>query len=78
MNCQQVQKSLKLGSKRYRFIEALTSKSKGGKVGLFGGAGVGKTVLIQESIHNIASGYNKFQYLMVLASDAVMTSGYEI
>ena len=27
---------------------------KGGKVGLFGGAGVGKTVLIQELIHNIA------------------------
>ncbi|MEL6944436.1 MAG: F0F1 ATP synthase subunit beta, partial [Bacteroidota bacterium] len=31
--------------------------SKGGKVGLFGGAGVGKTVLIQELINNIALGY---------------------
>ena len=30
---------------------------KGGKVGLFGGAGVGKTVLIQELINNIAKGY---------------------
>jgi F-type H+-transporting ATPase subunit beta len=31
--------------------------SKGGKIGLFGGAGVGKTVLIQELINNIAKGY---------------------
>ena len=32
--------------------------SKGGKIGLFGGAGVGKTVLIQELINNIAKGYS--------------------
>jgi F-type H+-transporting ATPase subunit beta len=32
--------------------------SKGGKIGLFGGAGVGKTVLIQELINNIAKGYD--------------------
>ena len=31
---------------------------RGGKIGLFGGAGVGKTVLIQELIHNIAQGHN--------------------
>ena len=31
--------------------------AKGGKIGLFGGAGVGKTVLIQESINNIAKGH---------------------
>jgi F-type H+/Na+-transporting ATPase subunit beta len=30
---------------------------KGGKIGLFGGAGVGKTVIIQELIHNIAMGH---------------------
>lgn len=34
--------------------------SKGGKIGLFGGAGVGKTVLIQELIHNIAHGLNGY------------------
>ena len=33
---------------------------KGGKVGLFGGAGVGKTVLIQELIHNVAGGVSVF------------------
>ena len=31
--------------------------AKGGKIGLFGGAGVGKTVLIQELINNIAKGH---------------------
>ena len=35
-------------------IDLLCPYSKGGKIGLFGGAGVGKTVLIQELIHNIA------------------------
>ena len=34
--------------------------SKGGKIGLFGGAGVGKTVLIMEMINNIAKGHNGF------------------
>jgi len=38
-----------------KVIDLLAPYSKGGKVGLFGGAGVGKTVLIQELIHNIAS-----------------------
>ena len=36
-------------------IDLLAPFIKGGKVGLFGGAGVGKTVLIQELIHNVAS-----------------------
>ena len=35
-------------------MTSLAPYLKGGKVGLFGGAGVGKTVLIQELIHNIA------------------------
>ncbi len=38
-----------------KVIDLLTPYRKGGKIGLFGGAGVGKTVLIQELIHNIAS-----------------------
>jgi len=38
-----------------KVIDLLEPYSKGGKVGLFGGAGVGKTVIIQELIHNIAT-----------------------
>jgi F-type H+-transporting ATPase subunit beta len=38
-----------------KVIDLLAPYAQGGKVGLFGGAGVGKTVLIQELIHNIAS-----------------------
>ena len=37
-----------------KVIDLIAPYTKGGKVGLFGGAGVGKTVLIQELIHNIA------------------------
>ncbi len=46
-----------------KVIDLLEPYSKGGKTGLFGGAGVGKTVLIQELIHNVASehgGYSIF------------------
>ena len=38
-----------------KVIDLLAPYAKGGKVGLFGGAGVGKTVIIQELIHNLAS-----------------------
>lgn len=41
-----------------KVIDLLEPYVKGGKVGLFGGAGVGKTVLIQELIHNIAEEHN--------------------
>nr|MBA3900944.1 F0F1 ATP synthase subunit beta [Bacteroidota bacterium] len=40
-----------------KVVDLLAPYAKGGKVGLFGGAGVGKTVLIQELINNIAKGY---------------------
>ncbi len=40
-----------------KVIDLIEPYAKGGKVGLFGGAGVGKTVLIQELINNIALGY---------------------
>jgi F-type H+/Na+-transporting ATPase subunit beta len=46
-----------------KVIDLIEPYSKGGKVGLFGGAGVGKTVIIQELIHNIAKqhgGYSVF------------------
>jgi F-type H+/Na+-transporting ATPase subunit beta len=41
-----------------KVIDLLEPYSKGGKIGLFGGAGVGKTVLIMELINNIAKGYS--------------------
>ncbi|HOY37947.1 MAG: F0F1 ATP synthase subunit beta [Bacteroidales bacterium] len=41
-----------------KVIDLIEPYAKGGKIGLFGGAGVGKTVLIQELINNIAVGYN--------------------
>lgn len=40
-----------------KVIDLLCPYPKGGKIGLFGGAGVGKTVLIQELIHNIATNH---------------------
>ncbi|XQP55405.1 MAG: F0F1 ATP synthase subunit beta [Mycoplasmoidaceae bacterium] len=40
-----------------KVIDLLVPYVKGGKIGLFGGAGVGKTVLVQELIHNIATGH---------------------
>ena len=46
-----------------KVIDLLEPYAKGGKIGLFGGAGVGKTVLIQELIHNVAmahGGYSIF------------------
>ncbi len=43
-----------------KVIDLLEPYVKGGKVGLFGGAGVGKTVLIQELINNIAKAYSGF------------------
>jgi F-type H+/Na+-transporting ATPase subunit beta len=41
-----------------KVIDLIEPYAKGGKIGLFGGAGVGKTVLIQELINNIAVGYS--------------------
>ena len=43
-----------------KVIDLLEPYAKGGKIGLFGGAGVGKTVLIMELINNIAKGHNGF------------------
>ena len=43
-----------------KVIDLMAPYKKGGKIGLFGGAGVGKTVLIQEMIHNIATKHGGF------------------
>ena len=52
-----VQEMLTTGIK---VIDLIEPYAKGGKIGLFGGAGVGKTVLIQELINNIAKGHNGY------------------
>jgi F-type H+/Na+-transporting ATPase subunit beta len=52
-----VQEMLPTGIK---VIDLMEPYCKGGKIGLFGGAGVGKTVLIMELINNVAKGYNGF------------------
>ncbi len=55
--------SLEMFETGIKVIDLLEPYTKGGKTGLFGGAGVGKTVLIQELIHNVAmkhGGYSVF------------------
>ena len=42
-----------------KVVDLLAPYAKGGKIGLFGGAGVGKTVLIMELINNIAKAHGK-------------------
>ena len=43
-----------------KVVDLICAYAKGGKIGLFGGAGVGKTVLIQELIYNIATAHNGY------------------
>jgi len=52
--------SVKMFETGIKVIDLLAPYAKGGKVGLFGGAGVGKTVLIQELIRNIATEHGGF------------------
>ena len=47
-----------------KVIDLLEPYPKGGKIGLFGGAGVGKTVLIQELIHNVAMEHGGYSGVM--------------
>ncbi len=58
-----------------KVIDLLAPYTRGGKIGLFGGAGVGKTVLIQELIHNIATehgGYSEMGESGVLNKTALV------
>lgn len=48
-----------------KVVDLICPYAKGGKIGLFGGAGVGKTVLIMELIHNVALLTEDFPYLPV-------------
>ena len=47
-----------------KVVDLLAPYSKGGKIGLFGGAGVGKTVLIMELIYNIAVSHGLHQFII--------------
>lgn len=55
-------------------VDLLAPYQKGGKIGLFGGAGVGKTVFIMELINNIAKGHGACTLTVPLAR---MRAGYE-
>ena len=52
-----------------KVVDLLAPYAKGGKIGLFGGAGVGKTVLIMELIRNIATEHGGYSVLPVLAKE---------
>ena len=51
-----------------KVIDLLTPYVKGGKIGLFGGAGVGKTVLIQEMIYRVAENFGGVSVFVFLTS----------
>jgi F0F1-type ATP synthase beta subunit len=58
-----------------KVVDLLAPYSKGGKIGLFGGAGVGKTVLIMELIYNIAVSHGLSRYLVaVVYADMLLMS----
>ena len=52
-----------------KVVDLMEPYTRGGKTGLFGGAGVGKTVLIQELIRNIATEHGGFSVLLVLENE---------
>lgn len=57
----------------WQVVDMLAPYQKGGKIGLFGGAGVGKTVLIMELINNVAKAHGKC-YLVLVAFLAFLMS----
>ena len=52
----------------HQVVDLLAPYQKGGKIGLFGGAGVGKTVFIMELINNSAKGHGKQMYFDAILS----------
>ncbi|MCK7517587.1 MAG: hypothetical protein MZV64_07660 [Ignavibacteriales bacterium] len=84
-SCSMLSKIFQLQSEMFetgiKVIDLIEPYTKGGKTGLFGGAGVGKTVIIQELIHNIASAaWWLFCILQELVKELVkeMISGLEM
>ena len=59
-----------------KVVDLLTPFAKGGKIGLFGGAGVGKTVLIMELIHSIATGHGGYSVFTGVGERS--REGYEL
>ena len=54
-------------------MDLLAPYARGGKIGLFGGAGVGKTVLIMELINNVAKAHGAASLPLMLKQDKCMT-----
>ena len=59
-----------------KVIDLLAPYGKGGKIGLFGGAGVGKTVLIMELINNIATQHGGFSVLLASVRELVKVTTF--
>ena len=57
-------------------IDLLAPYAKGGKIGLFGGAGVGKTVTIMELINNVAKAHGGYSVLLALVNGPVRAMIY--
>src|SRR5207244_7321809 len=53
-SCRELSPKIEIFETGIKVIDLIAPFVRGGKVGLFGGAGVGKTILIQELIHNVA------------------------
>jgi len=48
----------------FKVVDLLAPYQRGGKIGLFGGAGVGKTVLIMELINNVAKAHGLYEAML--------------
>src|SRR3989440_5134485 len=59
-----------------KVVDLIQPFLKGGKIGLFGGAGVGKTVVIMELINNVAKQHGGFPFSQALASALAMATTY--
>ena len=59
-----------------KVIDVLVPLERGGKAGLFGGAGVGKTVLLTEMIHNMIGHHEGVSIFAALANDAVRAKSF--
>ncbi len=55
-------------------VDLLAPYQKGGKIGLFGGAGVGKTVLIMELINNVAKAHGERILMLVTEAQVFLTN----
>ncbi len=62
----------------WQVVDLLAPYQRGGKIGLFGGAGVGKTVLIMELINNVAKAHGKLQCIVRLQVIVITRHGVQL